>query len=164
MRSRCRRGYIASPHGTALHCPAVVAAAAAAATFRRQRNLSLIISPSPLSHLPLSSHPSFLPSASAVSRRRTRISLDLLNTAMTALPTPSIVSHSYFTLPRKGLRKFGSWTMHILENLHLSRHYNFGFIPNCSNAYVVTAKNGCCNLQLNVQIHRDRQKGFPQVP
>ena len=119
---------------------------------------------SPPSLLSLSSHPSFLPSASAVSRRRTRISLDLLNTAMTALPTPSIVSHSYFTLPRKGLRKFGSWTMHILENLHLSRHYNFGFIPNCSNAYVVTAKNGCCNLQLNVQIHRDRQKGFPQVP
>ena len=37
-----------------------------------------------------------LPSrASAVSRSRTRISLDLLNTAMTALPNPSIFLHSY---------------------------------------------------------------------
>ena len=56
----------------------------------------------PLSYLTLSTRSL----ASAVSRRRTRISLDLLNTAMTALPTPSIFSHSYLRTRKKRLRKF----------------------------------------------------------
>ena len=75
----------------------------------------------PLSYLPLSPRPlarSLAPRASAVSHSRTRISLDLLNTAMTALQTPSIFSYSYLLTRKKRLRKF--WLPHNVETFSLS--------------------------------------------